>query len=806
MKKVDTESAKNKIHNKSSPDSVTNGLSLLDLLFILVTTVFSGVTRFYRLTEPAAVVFDEFHFGKFVTWYFTGEYFFDIHPPLGKLLLYLGGKIGKYEPGFLYDAIGAEYGDTKYFVLRSVSAIFGTLSAPVMYLLCRLFGLSVESCLLGASLVVFDFLALIESRLLLIDSQLHFFCIISLLSALCLWKSAPKTWKRFIWLIATAIFAACTVSIKWTGLATAGVIAVVSFCGVYPLSQPLYLWECAVAVIVGLVTYMIPFYVHFKMLPLSGSGDGFMKEEFQKALKGNPLYEVGSISPPFIENFIYLNKEMLRANNAITERHPWESKWYEWPLNLRGLLYFSEEMEDGSVRQIYLIGNPVVMYLCILFALAFFLSLIFYCRYRSLLTSDRELSQLLAKGLFLLMAYLLNLIPYIAVDRSAFLYHYLPGLLDAQLLVAVMIDSFPVKFRRIFIGMMSRSMEVSLKASDSENTLPSTLNDDCYTGTHTNFYEEIEKLSSMGISATDVKRMKEAGYHTISSIIMTTRKNLLLIKGLSEAKVDKVRECAYKISNSSFVSGLEVKERRKNLMHITTGSSALDDLLGGGVETSSITEVFGEFRSGKTQLAHTLCVTTQLPKNANGTEGRVAYIDTENCFRPERIVEIAERFDMDPDDVLDNILVARAYTSEHQMELLIHIAAKMVEENFGLLIVDSATALFRVDYSGRGELSERQQKLNRFMSQLLKLSEQFNLAVMITNQVMSTPDGSAGMFVADPKKPVGGHVVAHASTTRIMLRKGRGEQRVAKIYDSPMLAENEATFEVAGGGIIDVKD
>ncbi|EME32481.1 DNA repair protein isoform 2 [Galdieria sulphuraria] len=301
-------------------------------------------------------------------------------------------------------------------------------------------------------------------------------------------------------------------------------------------------------------------------------------------------------------------------------------------------------------------------------------------------------------------------------------------------------------------------------------------------------------------------RMKEAGFHTISSIIMTTKKNLLAVKGLSEAKVDKVRECAYKISNSSFISGLEVRERRKNLIHITTGSSALDELLGGGIETSSITEVFGEFRSGKTQLAHTLCVTAQLPKSVNGAEGRVAYIDTENCFRPERIVEIAERFELDPEEVLDNILVARAYTSEHQIELLVHIAAKMVEETFGLLIVDSATALFRVDYSGRGELSERQQKLNRFMSQLLKLSEQFNLAVFITNQVMSTPDGSAGMFVVDPKKPVGGHVIAHASTTRIMLRKGRGEQRVAKIYDSPMLAENEATFEVSSGGVIDAKD
>ena len=140
-------------------------------------------------------------------------------------------------------------------------------------------------------------------------------------------------------------------------------------------------------------------------------------------------------------------------------------------------------------------------------------------------------------------------------------------------------------------------------------------------------------------------------------------------------------------------------------------------------------------------------------------------------FRPERIVDIANRFDLDADAVLDNILVARAYTSEHQIELLSQVAARMVSDQFALLIVDSATALFRVDFSGRGELSERQQKLNRFMSNLTKIAEQFNIAVWITNQVMATPDSSA-MFVSDPKKPIGGHVMAHASTTRLSLRKG----------------------------------
>jgi len=188
-----------------------------------------------------------------------------------------------------------------------------------------------------------------------------------------------------------------------------------------------------------------------------------------------------------------------------------------------------------------------------------------------------------------------------------------------------------------------------------------------------------------------------------------------------------------------------------------------------------------------------------------GANGKVAYIDSENTFRPERVADIAARFELNPDDILDNIIVARAYTSEHQTELLFNVAAKMAESHFALLIVDSATALFRVDYSGRGELSERQQKLNRFMNQLMKIAEQFNVAVWITNQVMATPDGAA-MFVTDPKKPIGGHVIAHASTTRLYLRKGRAEQRICKIYDSPMLPEGEAIFEIGKMGVIDPMD
>ncbi|OZC11699.1 Rad51 [Onchocerca flexuosa] len=201
-------------------------------------------------------------------------------------------------------------------------------------------------------------------------------------------------------------------------------------------------------------------------------------------------------------------------------------------------------------------------------------------------------------------------------------------------------------------------------------------------------------------------------------------------------------------------------------------------------------------------------VMCQIPnETSNFKGGKVIYIDTENTFRPDRLRQINERFKMDEEAMLDNILYARAYTSDHQMELLDFVAAKFHEELgvFKLLIVDSIMALFRVDYSGRGELAERQQKLAQMLSRLQKIAEEYNVAIFITNQM--TADPGAGMtFQADPKKPVGGHILAHASTTRIMLKKGRGETRIAKIYDSPDLPENEATFAIAPVGIIDAKD
>lgn len=194
-----------------------------------------------------------------------------------------------------------------------------------------------------------------------------------------------------------------------------------------------------------------------------------------------------------------------------------------------------------------------------------------------------------------------------------------------------------------------------------------------------------------------------------------------------------------------------------------------------------------------------------MPKKMGGGEGKVIYIDTECTFRPERIKSIAERFGLDPDKALENILVAEAWTVDRLNQLINQAAAIMMEDTFSLVVVDSIMAPFRVDYSGRGELSERQQVLGKTLSKLHKLGEQYNVAIFMTNQVMADP-GMNAAYAVDPKKPIGGNIMAHASTTRLYLRKGRGDQRVCKIYDSPMIPESECTFQIADGGIIDATD
>jgi meiotic recombination protein DMC1 len=342
--------------------------------------------------------------------------------------------------------------------------------------------------------------------------------------------------------------------------------------------------------------------------------------------------------------------------------------------------------------------------------------------------------------------------------------------------------------------------EVDIKSLSMRSRVPVT--DEAEADEVEASFDSIERLQQAGINIADIKKLKEAGICTVGAVLMETKKKLANVKGISDAKVEKLIAAASSLATGfTFMSGNDCLSRRSRVIRVTTGSTELDKVLGGGFEIMSITEVFGEFRTGKTQLCHTLCVTSQLSVSQGGGSGKVIYIDTEGTFRPERIPPIAARFAMDATEVLDNILYARAFTHEQQMQLIVMAAAQMSEDQYRLLIIDSITALFRVDFSGRGELAERQQTLGQMMATLTKLAAEFNIAVFISNQVMASPDSA--LFVQAPK-PIGWHILAHASTTRIDLRKGKGAERVAKVYDWPSLPEVEAAYELSDTGIVDV--
>lgn len=321
---------------------------------------------------------------------------------------------------------------------------------------------------------------------------------------------------------------------------------------------------------------------------------------------------------------------------------------------------------------------------------------------------------------------------------------------------------------------------------------------------------QLTKLSSNAeFTDRDMDLLRSGGFHTVESIAYSTKRALCEVKGISEAKAEKLLAESYKHCNMGFSPAADILTKRKDLIQITTGSKELDALLDGGIECGSITELFGEFRTGKSQLCHTIAVTCQLSLDRSGAEGKCMYIDTENTFRPTRLVEIANYYQLAPDKVLSNVAVAKCYNTDHQTNLLIEAAAMMAEQRYALIIVDSATHLYRTDFLGRSDLASRQQHLARFLRYLSKIVEVYGVACVITNQVQAKVDvnsGSSGnTFNSDPRKPIGGHIMAHTSTTRLYLKNSKGENRICKVYHSPCLPQAECRFAISTNGIIDAK-
>jgi DNA repair protein RadA len=310
--------------------------------------------------------------------------------------------------------------------------------------------------------------------------------------------------------------------------------------------------------------------------------------------------------------------------------------------------------------------------------------------------------------------------------------------------------------------------------------------------------DDVELEDIKGVGSKTAEKLRDSGYEELMSIATMSSGELGEVADLGDKKAQGIITEARKELDLGFDSAKDRYDDRQEMQRIETGCEEFDEILGGGVETQAITEVYGEYGSAKTQLSHQLSVNVQRPEDEGGLDREVVYIDTEDTFIPDRIEQMAEAQDMDVDKALDNIHVARAFNSDHQM-LLADEAQEICQNNdIGLVVVDSLTAQFRSDYVGRGELAQRQQKLNKHMNTLLRLANAHNAAVLVTNQVMSNPDQMFG----DPTKAIGGHIVAHNSAIRLYLRKSKKDKRIARLVDSPYMPEGEAVFKVADRGIV----
>jgi DNA repair protein RadA len=311
--------------------------------------------------------------------------------------------------------------------------------------------------------------------------------------------------------------------------------------------------------------------------------------------------------------------------------------------------------------------------------------------------------------------------------------------------------------------------------------------------------ENIEDLP--GVGPTTAQKLRDGGFGDLMAIAVASPQMLVSeCEELGTSTALKIIEAAKDASNiGGFETGDILLERRKNVKKVTSCSKSLDEMLGGGFETQAIVELFGEYGTGKTQIIHQLAVNVTRPFEDGGLEGETIMIDTENTFRPERILQMARGLDLDGEEILRKTHVARAFNSHHQM-LLVDKASELAKEHpVRLFIVDSLTAHFRAEYVGRGALAERQQLINKHMHALLRFGDLNNALIAVTNQVSAKPD----TFFGDPTKPIGGHVVGHTATFRIYLRKSKGDKRIARLIDSPNLPEGEAVFRLCEEGIRD---
>ncbi|WP_049983964.1 DNA repair and recombination protein RadA [Halorubrum sp. BV1] len=337
--------------------------------------------------------------------------------------------------------------------------------------------------------------------------------------------------------------------------------------------------------------------------------------------------------------------------------------------------------------------------------------------------------------------------------------------------------------------------------------------------------DELEDLPGVGPATAD--KLVENGFESYQSIAVASPGEMSNTADIGESSAADIINAARDAADvGGFETGATVLERRQEIGKLSWQIDEVDDLLGGGIETQSITEVYGEFGSGKSQVTHQMAVNVQLPPENGGLDGGCIFVDSEDTFRPERIDDMVRGLDdeilaeeMERREIegtpgneeameelieafLDQIHVAKAFNSNHQI-LLAEKAKELAGEHeegewpIRIVCVDSLTAHFRAEYVGRGELAERQQKLNKHLHDLMRLGDLYNTAILVTNQVASNPDS----YFGDPTQAIGGNILGHASTFRIYLRKSKGNKRIVRLVDAPNLADGEAVMRVQGEGL-----
>ncbi|CAN8074108.1 unnamed protein product [Agarophyton chilense] len=451
-------------NNNNNNNNNDHNASVAAAVFVL-----SLALRSFRLALPPAIVFDEAFFGAFVDHVLERTAYFDIHPPLPKLTLalcawFLGYRV---HPRFVYDSVGRDYHAVQFLALRLVSVLFGAMANVLVFLTAKSLPLSTLCAVFCALLFMFDPLNVVESRLVLLEAQLLFYLALSLYCALSLWRAHSKSpTASFFWLTCTAFACSCAVSVKWTALVTPALIAIVSFFALHFIHTPLSLLQCIWMLFVAALCYVFFFYVHFKRITHTAPAALFYMPRFRSTLIGDPAYDPSATPPSFLRMVWHINRAMFDANAAALHPHHWQTYWYQWILNWRGLLMFTRQSDDSRWQIVYLLCNPVVCVSCAFFVLAFALIRMLCIRYpillyRPHLVSSVHKQHFFGTGTFLFFGWLLNLLPYLLVDRSAFVYHYLPALMYAQLLSALVVDQLPVRLKGFVVFTLSLAVIVT---------------------------------------------------------------------------------------------------------------------------------------------------------------------------------------------------------------------------------------------------------------------------------------------------------------------------------------------------------